>query len=413
MGKWVSVAALAGIACTFNSTVPGGADLGGSSGAATVGGDTQTQTLPPTGSGDAATAITSLVTDTTQDTSDDDTAPSSSGVDDDGQWLYRRRLSFINVPEALEGFVARVSLNAERIDFAACHEDGHDLRFFAGDERLAYDIEAWDAEAERAEVWVSVPELGPDNDEIWMHYGNPDAASGENKDDTWDKSFVAVLHLHRGVDDSSGEGNDGDDQGTENATGRIAAARHFDGTAYVDLPPGLSSLQSGAVSLLFRTPTPTTAKFMFYGAAVPDADGYGPEPEVHLHISRNGANETEFDFAVPWGDGGVDTEVEIQAEVGDDGWHYAYASWETAVAADGEIALAIDDERAAVALPPTPGFEFDEIIRLGRPGADTRSYDGDLDEVRLHAAPRTPAWIALDTRSVRDALIEYGPQEEL
>ena len=152
---------------------------------------------------------------------------------------------------------------------------------------------------------------------------------------------------------------------------------------------------------------------MFYGSDEADADGYGPEPEVHLHISRNAGGDTEVDFAVPWATGSINGEAEIEADVGDNQWHYAYASWESNPAAPGEITLTIDDRSVAASIMATPGFGFDQVVRLGRPGASTRYYDGDLDEVRLHAAPRTPAWVELDNRSIRDELIEYGPEEEL
>ena len=52
-------------------------------------------------------------------------------------------------------------------------------------------------------------------------------------------------------------------------------------------------------------------------------------------------------------------------------------------------------------------------VRLGRPGASLRYFDGMIDEVRISTTARSTAWIKASYESERDHLIDFGTEEVL
>ena len=56
----------------------------------------------------------------------------------------------------------------------------------------------------------------------------------------------------------------------------------------------------------------------------------------------------------------------------------------------------------------------DNPIELGQNGGCAGDYmEGDLDEIRLEAVARSPAWIAAQHRAMTDAFLTVGAAERL
>ncbi len=115
-------------------------------------------------------------------------------------WTARRKLTFNNAAQAtnLVGFPVMVRLDSGRIDYAKVQDSGQDLRFVDADNLtvLPHEIETWN-EAGSSYVWVRVPQVNAASttDFIYVYYGNPAAADGQNAAGAWDADFKMVHHL--------------------------------------------------------------------------------------------------------------------------------------------------------------------------------------------------------------------------
>lgn len=78
-----------------------------------------------------------------------------------------------------EGFPLLVRLDKGWFDFSQAKPDGADVRFAtSAGASLAYQIEAWDASAGMAAIWVRIPTLkGNARQELKMFWGKADASS--------------------------------------------------------------------------------------------------------------------------------------------------------------------------------------------------------------------------------------------
>ena len=95
----------------------------------------------------------------------------------DTDWLNRTKITFDNSDQSenLVNFPVPVTLNTTNLDSLDLSAiEGADVRFrdaTTGAE-IKYEVEAWDAGADTATVWVSVPQIdGSSNtDYIWVYY---------------------------------------------------------------------------------------------------------------------------------------------------------------------------------------------------------------------------------------------------
>ncbi|MBW2280900.1 MAG: DUF2341 domain-containing protein, partial [Deltaproteobacteria bacterium] len=112
-------------------------------------------------------------------------------------WKFRRQLTFDQFAhtEDLADFPVLVTLNPSRIQYGQTQPNGEDLRLYDSDgtTRLAHEIEQWNPGG-TSYVWVRVPLIEGSNpaDSIWMEYGNPHAADGQDPDGVWESGYRLV-----------------------------------------------------------------------------------------------------------------------------------------------------------------------------------------------------------------------------
>lgn len=96
-------------------------------------------------------------------------------------WSYRREITISNVGTALTSYQIRLHLT----DTANMKADGADLRFtdFANTILYPYWVESW--AAGDSYVWVKVPSIPTGDSYMWMWYGNPNANTLSDGDDTF------------------------------------------------------------------------------------------------------------------------------------------------------------------------------------------------------------------------------------
>ena len=107
--------------------------------------------------------------------------------------------SAADIKENLNEIPVLLRLHTGNFNFANAKEDGSDIRFLAGDDKmpLKFHKESYDQANEIALFWVKVPRIlaGSKGDFIWMYYGNKSAASVPDQAGTFDVNQVLVYHL--------------------------------------------------------------------------------------------------------------------------------------------------------------------------------------------------------------------------
>ena len=187
--------------------------------------------------------------------------------------------------------------------------------------------------------------------------------------------------------DDSGNANDGLINGSADwsTDGLVGGALTFDGIDDdVELPTSVLSSEAGAVSLWFRTSADFTNEVghMFYGTSSADgsANGGGTQNECHLTLSQSAG----VSFFCEGSTSGEDLGLSGGADLNDGAWHHAVASWDRGGWSD----LYVDGQRRSRTFASNHNpFEFSTFVRLGRPNANSRRFEGDLDEVRLFDRP--------------------------
>jgi hypothetical protein len=141
-------------------------------------------------------------------------------------------------------------------------DDGYDIRFTSSDgsTTLPYERESYSEASSNVtgNFWVGAT-LNADNDAntddtIYLYYGNTGAADGQNRTSVWDSNYKGVWHLSGSTLstlDSTGNANNGTNNGATTTTGKIGSAGSFDGaTDYISIPDSASwDFSTGAFSV--------------------------------------------------------------------------------------------------------------------------------------------------------------------
>ena len=155
-------------------------------------------------------------------------------------WGHTGTLMLLTTPEganlpadaAVAGFPVLVRLHQDWFNFKQALPNGEDLRFSdSHGAPLAYQVEAWDAAAGSASVWVCVPNItGNSRQPLHMHWGKAAALSESNGKAVFNASngFVSVWHMTEPLTDEVGT-LESKDAGTTASAGMIGPARHFAG----------------------------------------------------------------------------------------------------------------------------------------------------------------------------------------
>ena len=366
------------------------------------------------GTGGASTPQTGSIGGQMTSDSGVDTGPGTDGgpPPDDG-WAGCRQLTFVTpLPTTpLKAPPILVHLTPARIDYAAVAADGADLRFFSGDLQapLPYEIDTW-APGQDSFVWVAVPEISDTPGFLWMCYGQAGLNAAAAPADVW-TAYAAVWHMHRAeamstkIIDSTGSGADASLEVPGGASidtpGQVGGAFRFAGDQYQASTGGtLSSLQfSQAVTLEGWVDLDPGQSGVVTEAIVRKADAY------ELLVSKYPLDDVRFSaYMAAFAPAFTDTGAPVPAP----GWHHVVGTWDH------------DDATGRIYLDGALWDEFQWPQYIGNPIhiSDARVFLGEnlagaIDEVRIASQAMSAEWIALQYRSMTDALREYGRETEL
>jgi uncharacterized protein (AIM24 family) len=252
---------------------------------------------------------------------------------------------------------------------------------------LDHQVETYNAVTGELVAWVKVPALPTGADyEINMLYGNAEVITNPSTSAVWATDFEGVWHLHDDVDDASGNGQNGINNGSADAVGKIGDAQDFDGTDFIELTSFPNLTTDFTVSAWINTT---------------DRTQQGQRVFCDDELNTGG-------FSVSLGDGGAgrmrfysrsmsNVIVDGTAVINDNTWQYITA-----------IADRTTQQRLIYVNGVLVGSDLTDTGTWGTDngdasiGGETASgetanrFEGRLDEVRVAGAVRSPGWIVTE-----------------
>ncbi|MDL2337344.1 MAG: DUF2341 domain-containing protein [Pseudomonadota bacterium] len=291
---------------------------------------------------------------------------------------------------AVDSVPVLIRLHTGNFAFAEAKPDGTDLRFVAGDDKtpLKFHIEKFDGLNELALIWVQMPKLTPGTkaEFIWLYYGNPAAAAGDDAKGTYDAAQGLVYHFsEREVvpQDSTANANHAVRSTAKvSGTGLIGGGISFDGSSELALP-STPSLKSGANGL--------TLSFWIKPSDAADAAIYTQtEGAAPLRVSVRGGKLVAQSGALT---------ATASAPLNAGAWQHV-----AVVAKDG-LAIYLSGQESARAAGTVPDLNGAAVIGKG--------FKGDIDELQVSTTARSADWIktAAQSQGPDQKLVVYGQAE--
>ncbi len=279
---------------------------------------------------------------------------------------------------------------------------------------LSHEIEQWSVDG-KSYVWVRLPRIPPAGQEasFYMYYGNPTAVAAEVPADVWKDRFVAVYHLATGKD-STGHGFDGTIHGSTAVPAVLGLGQSFvkSSAQYIDLGknrPIFQSVSGCTLSAWIKPKSFTVDWDTVVGFSVHDAATVPTYSRASLAIK-------------------IDKSATIIGDTHDDGsWKeltspaltvndWVHVTGVNNFQADAQLIYLDGVERnskqgVGFGAPATPATAPSGGAIGAQENLASCFFDGLIDEVRLSHEVFSPAWIALDFKSMADTLLTFGEEE--
>jgi len=331
-------------------------------------------------------------------------------------WKYRRQLTINSslVDESLTNFPVLVVLDTSFFDFTKAKENGEDIRFTSSDGTtlLAYEIERWDKNGGKAEIWVKIPSVSDISDtDFFIYYGNPDASDAQSPANVWD-SCAMVLHMKEASGtrkDSTLNNNDGTPNAVTKALSeRIDGADSFDGsTSYINVLNS-ASLNFGTGSFSYS--------FWFYSKAgttqdIIDKKG-GTATSTYAGYKLTISSVAETGFSAVLGDGTNNVRLDTGPDSRRAGNVWAYFTVVVDRALQTMVIYIDGESRVSASISSIGSVTNTNPLRLGsQTPSGSRYFNGYLDEVRIYNVARSAAWVKASYNSEKNTLLTYGSEE--
>ncbi|MDN5213093.1 DUF2341 domain-containing protein [Fulvivirgaceae bacterium BMA12] len=322
------------------------------------------------------------------------------------------------VPSAQTDFPVLIVMNGT--DFTSnlegnARSDGFDIIFTGNDgfTQLDHELQRYNETTNELIAWVKVDLTGSDQI-IYAYYGKPAASTDQSTSNVWSNGFRAVWHLEEdpngdpadGIIDDSGFGNHGTPNGGM-LTANLIGGQIGNGLSLDGIDDFIDVINSS--SLQITDNTITLSAWVNINPGLDNDEG----------IILKGANNDES-FLL--GTGGIGSDELMRFRVNNsaensqagvipttDTWHYIVGVY------DGSNRIGYLDAGTAVFTDAmTDNIEHDPLdpIYLGR-RANSRYYEGQMDELRISDTPRSSDWIQIEfnNQATPSGFISLGSRE--
>jgi hypothetical protein len=337
----------------------------------------------------------------------------------DADWGRRRKITFNNSAqtEDLDNFPVLIRLDSTRVDYTRTQNSGQDIRFVDTDHEtvLDHEIEEWN-ETGSSFVWVRVPRIpgASRGDFIWMYYDHGTVGDGQNATGVWDTSYRGVWHLKEPAAGPFVDSTTNPNDGTVAASPPLLVPGQIDGALGFDTGTDRHISVSDHTSLQLASSLTVSA-----WVSTNNSDGqnrvilakWGNNPGVDRNywLGKLGTNFLAFI---------VDDVQSVQAPmaaINDGAWHHVVGVADPGppgcAAQPGCLRLFVDGSEVATAgytgtsQTGSPPLFFSE-----NPGSSLQFWDGNIDEPRVEAGPRSADWIAAQHLSMTDAFASFSAE---
>jgi biopolymer transport protein ExbB len=319
--------------------------------------------------------------------------PASANAWWNKDWGARKQITLntsdsgVATKQALGQVVVPLRLHTGNFEFTDAKPDGSDLRFVGADDKtpLKFHIEQFDSVGGVAVVWVQVPQLAPGvkDQHLWMYYGNDKAAPGEDAKGTYDSATLAVLHFGEKGPPPKDVSSYAHAAGTVTAqlggAGLLGNGASFNGSSMVQLAaaPTLKIAANGALTFsAWIKPTDVTGDAIIFS--------WG-DPAAPLVLGLEGGKLYARLGSVETPRGG-----ELKAGA----WQHV------ALMLSDRLAVYLNGAEVGTVAAKAP--DLTGALTLGATPAGTSGYKGDMDEVVLLNAARSPDWVKITAANGAD-----------
>ena len=285
--------------------------------------------------------------------------------------------------------------------------DGDDFVFCLNSTgaKLNHEIEKYDSSTGYLRAWVNVSGINHVSDVVVdLYYGNATTSSNQNKQKTWDRSYLMVQHLDDALyeDDSTSNTKDMIHSGTEIVTtGKIGSAEYFDAVGdYVR-----ANATFAAMTL------PTFEQWVKFSGA----DGGTNDGIMTIRVNDPALFRYTNESLYVYEDG-----VEFGATgaiVADTSWHYIVLTF------DGTNGNLYCDKVKVKTKAATTSTGVTNVFYYGDNGLGTDTFTGFIDEGRVSTIARNWSWIntsynnmnspstfySVSAQNIIDAVTPYAP----
>ncbi len=306
-------------------------------------------------------------------------------------WQHAGSLYILTTPDGAnlpatvtaEGFPLLVRLDKEWFGFSQAKPNGEDLRFATrAGKPLAYQIEAWDAAAGTAAIWVRIPRIqGNARQEIRMFWGKADADSESDGKAVFNASngYLTVLHMADPVADATGKLT-ATDTGTTATPGMIGAARHFPGGKGVNGGEKIDGFPTGSEphssEAWIRSDT-VNGNFLCWGNEKRQGKitmKIGAPPRMNVECYFSGADIRTEEGKLPMGR-----------------WLHVMHTYQ-----EGDSRVYVNGQLIGRSTSKGAPLNLQSPARLYLGGwYNNYKYIGDMDEVRVSNVTRSADWVKL------------------
>jgi hypothetical protein len=339
-------------------------------------------------------------------------------------WGYRKPLTIqaAKVGGSLTNFPILVRLPADAQLAARARPDGNDLLFTLDDHatKLDHEIESFNGATGELAAWVRIPSLSnAANTTIYLYYGNAGASNQQNRNGVWDAHHRGVWHLGNGYSTAAGFYTDSTanaNHGTLTDANANSAAVAGKAGGALDLNGDADFLNVGSASSLDDV-NPRTLEFWIKreGIAI---------MQLAAKSGSGGYFSAEIQAA---GSSGANTVRLWEKWSNNAGWrgatqltgpnkfYYVVVAYDSGSTGNSP-SIYIDGVAETVTVLTAPsGSHASDAANAMRIGAASwgEYFSGVIDEVRLSAALRPPAWIAATYNTIHspETFLTPGPEE--
>ncbi len=315
----------------------------------------------------------------------------------DDKWQFRKKIVFdttatgADIKENLNDTPVLLRLHTGNFNFGGAKEDGSDIRFMSGDDKLPlkFQKELYDNANEMALFWVKVPRImaGSKQDFIWMYYGNKSAAQAQDQGGVYDVNQLLVYHL----DETEGKPRD------ETAYGNNPSDFSAEMGVPAVIATGLTLNGSSDRIVIPRSPSLNFSTGFTFSTWIRISQ---PQNNARI-LSWEDQNKSliigidQTKVFVKSTAGGQTVQTEKTADLPLESWHHL------AVTAEPSKRLTVyldGTEMNWVNLPgalPEPASDLCVGASLNGSGF----FSGDLDEIQLSKTARSAEWLRAAFRS--------------